>query len=127
MRSRSSPARSTSGASTSSAAPSRWHCSRPSPSTPGAGRGNLPRRSRPAARDREPTSQPWRAVVASVLVVEDLAESAREGFWLAGVSELAAEEAAVVAREHGRLLTEQLGGGHRRAPGEGAQGLLAHG
>ena len=33
----------------------------------------------------------------------------------------------MVAWEHGRLLTEQLGGGHRRAPGEGAQRLLAHG
>jgi hypothetical protein len=33
----------------------------------------------------------------------------------------------VVAREHGRLLPEQLGDGHRRASGEGAQGLLAHG
>jgi len=40
---------------------------------------------------------------------------------------LPADEPAVVAREHGDLLTEQLGGGHRRAPGEGVQGLLAHG
>jgi hypothetical protein len=37
------------------------------------------------------------------------------------VSELAAEEAAVVAWEHGRVVTEQLGGGHRRAAGEGEQ------
>jgi hypothetical protein len=58
------------------------------------------------------------------LSVEDVAKFAREGFGLARVSELAAEEAAVVAREHGRLLTEQLGGGDRRASGKGALGLL---
>jgi hypothetical protein len=46
---------------------------------------------------------------------------------LAGVSVLAAEEAAVVAREDGRLLAEQLGGGHGCASGERAQGLLAYG
>jgi hypothetical protein len=67
------------------------------------------------------------AARASVVVVEDVAQLAREGFGLAGVSELAAQEAAVVAGEHGRLLTEQFGGGHRRAAGEGARGLLAHG
>lgn len=44
-------------------------------------------------------------------VVEDLAQRAREGFRLAGVAGLAAEEAAVVAREHARLLTQQFGGG----------------
>src|SRR5215218_3888255 len=44
-----------------------------------------------------------------------------------GVSELAAEEAAVVTPEHGRLLTEQFGGCHRCASGERVQRLLAHG
>ncbi len=57
---------------------------------------------------------------------EDVAQFAREGLGLTGVSELAAEEAAVVAREQGRRLTEQFGGGHGRASGERAQGLLAH-
>src|SRR5947209_17495187 len=42
-------------------------------------------------------------------VVEDLAKSAREGFRPAWVPGLAADEAAVVAREHHRLLTEQFG------------------
>jgi hypothetical protein len=59
------------------------------------------------------------------VVVEHLAQFAREGFGLTGVSGLATEEAAVVAREHGRLLTEQLGGGDRRASGERVQRLLA--
>lgn len=59
--------------------------------------------------------------------VEDLAQSAGEGFGLAGVAELTAEETAVVAGEHRRLLTEQLGGRHCGAPGEGALRLLAHG
>jgi hypothetical protein len=45
----------------------------------------------------------WRSVV----VVEDLAQFAREGFGLAGVSELADEEAAVVARAV--VLGRQLG------------------
>jgi hypothetical protein len=43
---------------------------------------------------------------ASVVVVEDVAQLAGEGLGLAGVSELAAEEATVVAREHSRPLTE---------------------
>src|SRR5947209_10975215 len=64
---------------------------------------------------------------ASVVVVENVAQFAGEGFGLAGVSELAAEEAAVVARKYGRLLPEQRGGGHRGAAGEGAEGLLADG
>src|SRR4051794_41407047 len=46
-------------------------------------------------------------------LVEHVAQSARERLGLAGVAELAAEEAAVVAREHGHLLTEQLGGRDR--------------
>jgi hypothetical protein len=33
----------------------------------------------------------------------------------------------VAAREHSRLLTEQLRGGHRRPPREGAQRLRADG
>ena len=61
------------------------------------------------------------------VVAENVAQGARERLGLAGVSGLAAEEAAVVAREHGRPLTKQLGGGHRGAPGEGVQRLLAHG
>jgi hypothetical protein len=56
---------------------------------------------------------------ASVVATKDVAQSAGEVFGLAGVSGLAAEEAAVVAREHGRLLPKQLGGGHRCASGEG--------
>jgi hypothetical protein len=44
-----------------------------------------------------------------------------------GVSELAAEEAAVVAPGHRPLLTEQLRGGYRGAPREGAQRLRADG
>ena len=51
-------------------------------------------------------------------LAQNLAEPAREGLGLAGVAELAAEEAAMVGGEHGRLLTEQLRGGHRRASGE---------
>ena len=41
---------------------------------------------------------------ASVVLVEDVAQCACEGFGLAGVSELAAHEAAVMAGEHRRLL-----------------------
>jgi hypothetical protein len=55
-----------------------------------------------------------------VAAVEDLAKLAREGLGLAGVPELAAEEAAVMAREHDRLPTEELGGGHRGPSGERA-------
>src|ERR1044071_1038363 len=66
----------------------------------------------------------WRRSVAGV---EDVAQFAREGLGLASVAEITAEEATVVAREHGGLLPEQFGGGHRCASGEGAQGLLAHG
>jgi hypothetical protein len=47
-----------------------------------------------------------RAAVESVGVLEDGAKFSRERLRLAGVSGLAAEEAAVVAREHGRLLIE---------------------
>jgi hypothetical protein len=54
-------------------------------------------------------------------LVQHLAQFAREGFGLTGVSELAAEEAAVVAREHGRLLAEQLSSGYRCSSGEGVQ------
>src|SRR5215470_7794601 len=57
----------------------------------------------------------------SAAVAEDVSQFAREGLGLAGVSELAAEEAAVVAGEHDRLLAEQLGGGQRRPSGEGAR------
>jgi len=53
-----------------------------------------------------------RPALWSVVLVEDVAKLAREGFGLAGVSGLAAEEAAVVTGKHGRLLAEQLGGGH---------------
>jgi hypothetical protein len=54
-------------------------------------------------------------------VVEDIAQLAGEGLGLAGVSELAAEEVAVVAGEHGRPLTEQLG--WRLVGEEGEAGL----
>src|SRR4051812_12393470 len=60
-------------------------------------------------------------------VVEDLTQLVCKGLGLTGVAELAAEEAAVVAWEHGRLLSEPLGGGDRSAPGEGVQRLLTHG
>src|SRR5262252_2315854 len=60
------------------------------------------------------------------VLVEDLPESSGECFRLAGISELAAHEAAVMAGKHGRLLTKQFGGGHRRTSGEGAHGLLAN-
>ncbi len=50
-----------------------------------------------------------------------------EGFGLAGVAELGAEEAAVVAWEDRGPLAEQIGGGHRRTSGEDALGLLPHG
>src|SRR5256885_5337597 len=73
---------------------------------------------RAAAGSREP---------ASVAVAENLSQSAREGLGLTGVSEFAAEEAAVVAREHGRVLTEQLGRGDRCTPGERVERLLAYG
>jgi hypothetical protein len=48
----------------------------------------------------------WHAKCTASVVVEDVAQSAREGLGLACVSELAAEDAAVVAREHGRPLPE---------------------
>jgi hypothetical protein len=44
----------------------------------------------------------------SVAVVENVSQFASEGLELAGVAGLAAEEAPVAAREHGRLLAEQL-------------------
>src|SRR3954470_13352809 len=56
-----------------------------------------PRQDRPLP---ETTSQPGRS---GADVVEYFAEFAREGLGLTAVSEFAAEEAAVVAREHGRL------------------------
>jgi len=40
----------------------------------------------------------------SAFPVEDLAQFAGKGFWLAGVSRLAAHEAAVMAGKNGRLL-----------------------
>ena len=46
---------------------------------------------------------------------------------MTGISELAANEAAVVAWEHRRLLAEQFGGGDGRASGERVQRLLAYG
>src|SRR6185295_4140296 len=64
--------------------------------------------ARPAPRRGGRSREP-----ASLAVAEDLSQFAREGLGLAGVSKIAAEEAAVVAREHGRLLTEQLGGCER--------------
>src|SRR5262245_11352576 len=64
---------------------------------------------------------------ASLVVVENLPESGREGLGLAAVAELAAQETAVVTREHGRRLTEELGGGDRCPSGEHAHGLLADG
>jgi hypothetical protein len=63
----------------------------------------------------------------SVGRVEDLAQSVREGLGLTRVSELPAHKPTVVAGEHGGLLPEQLGRGHRSSTREGAQGLLAHG
>src|SRR5689334_13142194 len=62
---------------------------------------------------------------ASLVAVEHLTQLGREGLRLPAVAELATEEAAVVAREHGRGLTEQLRGGHRRATREHAERLLA--
>ena len=56
----------------------------------------------------------------SAVVIENVAQLAREGLGLTGVSGLPAEEAAVVVREHGRVVTEQLGGRHSRASSEGA-------
>jgi len=41
-------------------------------------------------------------------VLEDFAQLRREGVWLAGLAVLAAEEAAVAAREHDGLDTESL-------------------
>ncbi len=49
---------------------------------------------------------------SSAAAVQHVAEPVGERLGLAGVAELAAEEAAVVAREHGRLLPEQRGGRH---------------
>src|SRR2546423_4820246 len=63
---------------------------------------------------------------ASVVIVEDVAQSAGEGFRLAGVSVLAAHEATVMAREYRRSLTKQFGGGHRRTPGDRGHGALSH-
>src|SRR5438045_1834033 len=71
----------------------------------------LPRRARKSGR-RVAVARSARS--ASLRPVEDVVKLPRERLGLTGVSELAAEEAAVVAREYGRLLTEQLGGGHRR-------------
>src|SRR5437660_5340954 len=66
-------------------------------------------------------------LTASVVLVEDIAQFAGEGFGLAGVSGLAAHEATVMAGEHRRLLTKSFGGGPRRTSGAPAHGLLAHG
>ena len=54
-----------------------------------------------------PPEQVWRWLAQEYRKRNEprLAELARERFGLAGVAELAAEEAAVVAGEHGRLLT----------------------
>jgi hypothetical protein len=46
------------------------------------------------------------SIAPAASAVEGVAQSACEGFGLAGVPELAAEEAAVMAREHGRLLAQ---------------------
>src|SRR3954470_9090134 len=95
--------------------------------TPWPGPGRTP----PACAGRAACPPDYVGMVTSVAArrgrVEDLAQPAREGLRLAGVAELAAEKATVVAREHGRLLAEQLGGGRRRASSEDALGLLAHG
>src|SRR4051812_7456230 len=69
----------------------------------------------------------WLTVGIVSVLPEPLAQLAREGLRLTGVADLAAEEAAVVAREHARLLAEQLGRGDCGATGEGARRLLAHG
>ena len=42
----------------------------------------------------------------SVVLLEDLAQFAGEGFGFAGISRFAAHEAAVMAGEHRRLLTK---------------------
>ena len=52
---------------------------------------------------------------------------AREGYGLTGVAVLAAEDAAVVARDRRRPLPERLGGRDRGAAGDGARGLVTHG
>ena len=48
-----------------------------------------------------------RIVDPSLISLEHLAQFERERLGLAGVAVLAAEEPAVMAREHGRLLAEQ--------------------
>jgi hypothetical protein len=58
MRSRSSPARSASGTTTSSAARSRSFCSRPSSTTPGPGRKKLHQPARADEKPQRTTSKP---------------------------------------------------------------------
>ena len=55
-----------------------------------------------------------------------VAQPAREGFGLAGVSRVAPHEAPVMAWEDRRVLTKQFGGCHRRASGKGSRGLFTH-
>src|SRR5438105_15516826 len=62
---------------------------------------------RPGALRAAGRSLPSRVkLTASVVLVEDLAQFAGEGFGFAGISRLAAHEAAVMAGEHRRLLTK---------------------
>ena len=80
-----------------------------------------------AARRRPPRVRRTGHNVHASVVIEHLAQFARESFGLIGVSGLAAEEAAVVTREHGRRPIEQLASGDRRVSGERVQRLLADG
>ena len=54
-------------------------------------------------------------ILSGLAIGEDVAQLAGEGFGLAGVSGVAAHEAAVMAGEDRRLLTKPFGRGHRRA------------
>src|SRR5262245_56923990 len=69
---------------------------------------------------------PWirtNAAGTASTVAEDLVQLRGELLRLARVAELSAHEAAVMAREDDRLVAEQLGGGDRRATGEGVERL----
>src|ERR671925_838750 len=82
-----------------------------------------PVRIRPSAQNPCPSSDDVSHLLrliclATVVLAEDLSQSAREFFGFAGVAELAPHEAAVVTGKHGRLLTEPFRGSYRGAPGE---------
>lgn len=77
------------------------------------------RRSRSQRRSRGPTA-------GSVALGEGVAQRAGECFGLAGVGGVAAYKPAMVAGKDRRLLTRSFGRGHRRASGEGPDGLFSH-